>query len=177
MSGLSKGVERVEARLKWDPSRLGQPSSDLDLIAATYPRGDTAGDPAYLVHFDSRSPDGTIWLNRDSKTGMGLGFDEVMTLDLTRLGDGYGRVVVGVVIQQRAGRLEFGDVANTGYQIVEGYRALAEGDFSTVAHATAATIAEFTREPSSQAWTFHPLLRGFDADPDSFAGTMGRPPS
>jgi tellurium resistance protein TerD len=176
VSGLSKGVERVEARLKWDPSRLGRPSSDLDLIAATYLRGETVGDPAYLVHFDSRSPDGTIWLNRDSKTGQGLGFDEVMTLDLGRLGDTFGRVVVGVAIQQRSGRLEFGEVANTGFQIVEGYTILAEGDFADVAHATAATVAEFVREGSG-AWQFHALVRGFDADPDSFAGTMGRPAS
>ena len=28
MSGLSKGIERAEARLKWDPSPLGAPPSD-----------------------------------------------------------------------------------------------------------------------------------------------------
>ena len=34
MSGLSKGIERAEARLKWDPSPVGAPPSDLDLIEA-----------------------------------------------------------------------------------------------------------------------------------------------
>ncbi|MER6416677.1 acyl-CoA carboxylase subunit epsilon, partial [Streptomyces humidus] len=30
----------------------------------TYLADDPHGDPAYVVHFDSRSPDGTIYLNR-----------------------------------------------------------------------------------------------------------------
>jgi tellurium resistance protein TerD len=173
MSGLSKGVGRVEARLQWDPSPLGSPPSDLDIIAATYPRGDVNGDPAYFVHFDSRSPDGTISLNRDSRDGKGFGWDEVMSFDLERLSERYGRVVVGVAIQQHPVRLEFGAVANPGFQIVEGYAVLAEGDFAEVAGSTAATIGEFVRDESNE-WRFHALLRGFDADPDDFARTMGR---
>lgn len=176
MSGLSKGIERAEARLKWDPSPLGAPPSDLDLIAATYRVGAEHGDPAYLVAFGSRfSPDGTIWLNRDSTNGKGLGFDEVMTLDLGRLSSEYGRVVVGVAIQQGFGRLEFQGVANPAYQLVAGYTVLAEGDFTSVAPATGATIAEFTRATSG-AWQFHSLLVGYDADPDTLSRTMGRLP-
>jgi tellurium resistance protein TerD len=176
MSSASKGIGRVEARLKWDPSPLGAPDSDLDIIAGTYRKNDLYGAPDYLVYFGSRSPDGTIWLNRDSLTGQGFGFDEVMTLDLERLGEGYGRVVVGAAIQQRAGRMVFGQVANPGFQIAEGYTVLAEGDFAAVAGATAATVAEFVRDESG-AWSFHELIRGFDADPDTFARTMGWRPS
>ncbi len=103
MNGLNKGIRKVEIALRWDPSPAGQPPTDLDLVAATYPADDPYGDPAYVVHFDSRSPDGTIYLNRDSKDGKGFGWDEVMTLELDRLDARYARVVVGVVIQQRAG--------------------------------------------------------------------------
>lgn len=176
MSGLSKGIERVEVRLKWDPSPLGAPPSDLDLIAATFLEGAEHGDPDYLVHFDSRAPDGTMWLNRDSKNGRGFGFDEVMTLELDRLGTGYRRVVVGAMIQQSFGRLEFGAVAGPAYQIVTGWTVLVEGGLADLGDATAATLAEFTRSESG-AWAFHPLLRGYDADPDTFGHTMGRPPS
>ena len=173
MSRFSKGTDKVEVQLKWDPSPLGRPDSDLDLVAATYHAADPGGAPAYLVHFDSRfSPDGTITLNRDSTTGKGLGADEVMTLELDRLGAEFGRVVVGVAIQQHGGRMVFGDVAGTGIRIVEGYATLSEDDFTGVAGSTAATVAEFTRNPSG-AWDFHPLVRGFDADPDSFARRMG----
>ncbi|MEW1862093.1 TerD family protein [Streptomyces sp. NBC_00669] len=176
MNGLSKGIERVEVRLKWDPSPLGAPPSDLDLIAATYSAGAEQGDPAYLVHFDSRAPDGTMWLNRDSKNGQGFGFDEVMTLELDRLGDGYRRVVVGAMIQQSFGRLEFGAVANPAYQIVTGWTVLVEGGLTELGGTTAATFAEFTRSGSG-AWSFHSLLRGYDEDPDTFGHSMGRPPS
>ncbi|WP_328912165.1 MULTISPECIES: TerD family protein [unclassified Streptomyces] len=172
MSGFGKGTEKVEVRVKWDPSPLGAPASDLDIIAATYYAREPAGPPAYLVHFDSRSPDGTITLNRDSQNGQGFGYDEVITLELDRLGSQYGRVVVGVAIQQRGGRMVFGDVAGTGFVVVEGYTELAGGDFAAVADSTAATVAEFTRNGSG-AWEFHPFLRGFDADPDTFARTMG----
>jgi tellurium resistance protein TerD len=176
MSGPSKGIERVEARLKWDPSPPGASPSDLDLIAATYRGGAEQSDPAYLVHFGSRAPDGTMWLNRDSVNGRGLGFDEVMTLELDRLGAQYRRVVVGVMIQQGFGRLEFGAVANPAYQIVTGWTVLAEGGLIHLGDATAATLAEFTRGESG-AWAFHTLLLGYDADPDAFGHAMGRPPS
>lgn len=124
MHSLNKGTEKVEVQLKWDPSPLGAPDSDLDLIAATYLARDPGGEPAYLVYFDSRSPDGTITLNRDSKNGKGLGIDESMTLELHRLGADYGRVIVGVAIQQNGGRLVFADVLNPEFRVMEGYTEL-----------------------------------------------------
>jgi tellurium resistance protein TerD len=172
LSSLNKGARKVEVRLRWDPSPLGSPASDLDIIAATYFADDPHGRPAYLVHFDSRSPDGTITLNRDSTTGKGLGDDEVMTLELDRLSPSYGRVVVGIAIQQRGGPLTFGDIARPAVRIIEGYTELAHTDFSTVSASTAATIADFTRAGDG-AWAFRTLIRGFDTDPDEFARTMG----
>ncbi|MCX5400210.1 TerD family protein [Streptomyces sp. NBC_00102] len=171
-SNPNKDIEKVEVRLKWDPSELGEPPNDLDLIAGTYLADAPFGGPDYLVHHDSRSPDGTITLNRDSRTGQGLGFDEVMTLELDRLAERYVRVVVGVAIQQRDGRKTFGAIARTGVQIREGYTELGEDDFSRVASATAAVVAEFTRDGSG-VWTFHSTLRGFDGDPSTFAAEMG----
>ncbi|MFJ7196224.1 MULTISPECIES: TerD family protein [unclassified Streptomyces] len=172
MSTPNKDIDKVEVRLKWDPSPSGAPAHDLDIIAATYLAEAPYGSPAYLVHFDSRSPDGTIILNRDSRTGQGFGFDEVMTLELDRLSDTYSRVVVGVAIQQRDGRKTFGEIPNTGVQVREGYTNLAEDDFSAVGAATAATVAEFIRSASG-SWEFHGTVRGFDGDPESFAATMG----
>ncbi|MFI9079963.1 TerD family protein [Streptomyces sioyaensis] len=173
MSTLNKGIQKVEVTLKWDPSPIGTPDNDLDIVAATYPADAPHGAPAYLVAFDSRSPDGTITLNRDSRTGQGFGADEIMTLELDRLSESYARVLVGVAIQQGEGRKVFGDVANTAVRIREGYTVLAEDDFASVAEATAATVAEFTRDETGK-WRFRPGLRGFDADPDAFVSLMGR---
>lgn len=175
MSTPNKDIEKVEVRLKWDPSEQGASPNDLDIIAATYPADEPYGAPAYLVHFDSRAPDGTITLNRDSRTGQGLGYDEVMTLELDRLSDAYTRVVVGVAIQQRDGHKTFDAIANTGVQVREGYHSLAEDDFSAVGAATAAVVAEFVRDDSG-VWQFHDEVRGFDGDADSFATTMGSRP-
>ncbi|MDQ0695333.1 TerD family protein [Streptomyces anulatus] len=172
MSTPNKDIEKVEVRVKWDPSPHGAAANDLDIIAATYPAGEPYGAPAYLVHFDSRSPDGTITLNRDSRNGQGFGFDEVMTIELNRLADAYGRVVVGVAIQQRDGHKTFGDIGNTAMEIREGYTSLTESDFSDVAWATAAVVGEFTREGSG-LWGFRAAVRGFDGDPDTFAAVMG----
>ncbi|MFW6690921.1 TerD family protein [Streptomyces sp. MAR4 CNX-425] len=176
MTGLNRGVGKVEIALSWDPSPLGAPPHDLDLIAATYPADDPRGEPAYLVHFDSRSPDGTITLQRHSQTGQGFGADEVLTLEFTRLAAAYGRVVVGVAIQQGDGRRTFGEVARTAVQIREGYDELAADDFAGVADATAATVAEFVREESG-TWVFRPVVHGFDADPAAFAALMGTVPA
>ncbi|MEU0851094.1 TerD family protein [Streptomyces flaveolus] len=172
MNGLSKGIRKVEVALRWDPSPAGQPPADLDVVAGTYPAGDPYGDPSYVVHFDSRSPDGTIYLNRDSKDGRGFGYDEVMTLELERLDARYARVVVGVVIQQRSGHRTFDGVTNPGLRIREGYTVLAEDGFGGVPAAKAATVAEFVRDETG-AWEFRAGVHGFEGDPATFTGTMG----
>ncbi|MEU6981640.1 MULTISPECIES: TerD family protein [unclassified Streptomyces] len=172
MSGLNKGVGKAEVTLKWDPSPMGTPPHDLDLVAGVYTADAPYGPPDYLVHFDSRSPDGTITLHRDSRTGQGFGYDEAMTLELTRLAPRYARVVVGVAIQQGGGRLTFGQVAHTGVLVREGYTDLLEDDFAAVADATAATVVEFTRD-GAEGWTLRPLSVGFDTDPRHFGAQMG----
>lgn len=37
MNGLNKGIRKAELAVKWDPSPVGEPATDLDIIAATYP--------------------------------------------------------------------------------------------------------------------------------------------
>ncbi|MFD9358075.1 TerD family protein [Streptomyces sp. NPDC060031] len=170
MSGVRKGLAKVEIALRWDPSPAGTPAHDLDIVAAVYGAADPYGRPVHLVHFGSRSPDGTITLNRDSHTGQGFGFDEVMTFELDRMAAELRRVVVGVVIQ--AGSTTFADVAGKGLRIREGYTDLAEGDFAGVPDATAATVAEFTRDDSG-AWSLDAAVRGFEADPEEYARVMG----
>ncbi|MER7028631.1 TerD family protein [Streptomyces ramulosus] len=172
VSTLNKGIEKAEVTLKWDPSPAGEPDNDLDLIAATYEADTPTDKPVYLVHFDSRSPDGTITLNRDSRTGQGFGSDEVMTLELERLAERYTKVVVGVAIQQGGGRKTFGEVPNTEVQIREGYTELVQDDFASVAPSTASVVAVFTRDTDGE-WRLRKGLRGFDADPNAFTALMG----
>lgn len=170
-SGLNKGLGTVEVRLKWDPSPMGEPDNDLDLVAAVY---DDEGRPAYVVHFDSRSPDGTISLNRDSRTGQGFGTDEAMKLELERLAPHYTRVLVGVAVQQNDGRKPFGRVENTEIGILHGYDELAVHDLGELAGYTSATVAEFVRADGASGWEFRNRLRGFDVTPAEFAGVMGK---
>jgi stress response protein SCP2 len=172
VNGLSKGMGKVEVALRWDPNPAGQPPADLDVVAGTYSAEDPYGAPAYVVHHGSRSPDGTIYLNRDSQDGKGFGYDEVMTLELERLDARYARVVVGVAIQQRTEDRTFGDVTNPGLRIREGYTDLATDDFGGVRSATAATVAEFVRDETG-AWEFRAGVHGFEGDPAAFAATMG----
>ncbi|NJQ01690.1 TerD family protein [Streptomyces zingiberis] len=169
---VNKGLEKVQVALKWDPSPLGEPTVDLDIIAGAYAAEEPYGPPVYLVHFDSRSPDGTITLTRDSRNGQGFGVDEAMTLELYRMAPSFTRVVVGVAIQQGEGRRTFGGVSNSSVQVLNGYTELARDDFGRVAGATAATVAEFLRDESG-VWEFREFLRGHDTDPGSFARTMG----
>ncbi|MEU3692523.1 TerD family protein [Streptomyces narbonensis] len=176
MSGLNKGVAKVEVTLKWDPAPTGAPAHDLDLVAGVFTADDPHGSPVYLVHFGSRSPDGTITLHRDSRTGQGFGYDEAMTLELDRLAPHYARVVVGVTVQQGGGRLAFGDIANTGIRIREGYTDLLTHDFADVADALSATVVEFTRD-GADGWSYRSISRGFDADPRAFATLIGSTPA
>ncbi|UXY26080.1 TerD family protein [Streptomyces sp. HUAS TT20] len=167
------GLGKVEVRLRWDPSPYGEPPRHLDIIATTYPADDLYGRPAYVVHYDSRSPDGTINMSRHSQTGLGFGFVEVMVLEFERLSSVYGRVVVGVAIHQDGGPRTFGDISNAEVVVFEGYRQLLADDFGRVADATSATVAEFIRNASG-AWELHEMIRGFDSDPVLFTTEMGR---
>ncbi|MGW8377477.1 TerD family protein [Streptomyces sp. ODS28] len=168
-SGISKGIiDKVEVSLRWDPSPSGEPDNDLDIVAGTYTSEDPHGDPDYLVHFDSRSPDGTITLNRDSRTGQGFGADEVMTLELDRLAESYARVVIAVAVQQREGRKTFAEVPSTDVRVQEGITELTRNDFAAAADATAAVVAEFVRGEAGQ-WEFREAFRGLPHDPDTFA--------
>ncbi|MFI5617106.1 TerD family protein [Streptomyces sp. NPDC051567] len=180
MTGVRKSLAKVEVALRWDPSGFGAPANDLDLVVAVYGTADRYGEPAYVVHFGSRSPDGTVTLNRDSHTGQGFGYDEVVTIELDRMAPALGRVVVGVVIQDpgqdsgAGGALtkNFAGVSGAGVRIREGYTELAQHGFEAIPAATAATVAEFTRDTEG-GWSFHAELRGFDADPQEFTRTMG----
>ncbi|MGW2212486.1 TerD family protein [Streptomyces sp. NPDC001781] len=172
MTGVSKGIREVEVALKWDPSPAGRPPADLDIVAATFTAADAYGEPAYLVHFDSRSPDGTIFLNRDSPDGKGFGWDEVMKLELGRLDARYTRVVVGVVIQQGRSRSTFASVLNPAVRVTEGHTTLFEADFTAARDATAAVVAEFTRDTSGE-WSLRAGVHGFDEDPATFTRVMG----
>ncbi|MEU9027231.1 TerD family protein [Streptomyces sp. NPDC048383] len=177
MSGVRKSLAKVEISLRWDPSPAGTPANDLDIVAAAYATADPHGEPVHLVHFGSRSPDGTITLSRDSRTGQGFGFDEVMVLELDRMAPELGRVVVGVVIQDSdhggtADRKTFAAVTGTGLRIREGYEDLAETDFAAVPNATAARVAEFVRDTHG-GWSLEARPYGFDVEPQEFARVMG----
>ncbi|MFJ9539865.1 TerD family protein [Streptomyces sp. NPDC101225] len=173
VSSVDKGLGKVEVRLKWDPSPLGEAPRHLDIVAATYSADDPHGRPVYVVHYDSRSPDGTINMARHSQTGQGFGFVEVMVLELDRLAPSYGRVVVGVVIHQDGGRRTFGDISNAGVLVVERYTELLADDFAGVAGSTVTTVAEFVRDERSGAWKLHEMIRGFDSEPAAFTLEMG----
>lgn len=172
MSDGGRGLGKVEVRLKWDPSPYGEPPRDLDLIATTYSVDDPHGRPVYVVHYDSRSPDGTITMPRHSRTGMGFGFVEVMVLEFDRLAPVYGRVVVGVAIHQNDRPRTFADISHAGVAVVQGYQELLVDDFSQVADSTAATVAEFRRGGTGR-WEMREMIRGFDSDPVVFTQEMG----
>ncbi|MEU0781325.1 TerD family protein [Streptomyces sp. NPDC006173] len=172
VSGVGNGLAKVQVKLRWDPSPWGEPPRHLDIMAATYSAGQPHGRPVYVVHTESRSPDGTINMSRHSETGQGLGFVEVMVLELDRLASSYARVVVGVAIHQDQGALTFGDIKNAGVLVAEDYRELMTDDLARVAASNATTIAEFTRDGSGP-WSLQETVRGFDGSPTAFAAEMG----
>ncbi|MEU8790873.1 TerD family protein [Streptomyces sp. NPDC048643] len=172
VSGVSRGLAKVQVKLRWDPSPWGEAPRHLDIMAATYSAEEPHGRPVYVVHTESRSPDGTINMSRHSETGQGLGFVEVMVLELDRLASSYARVVVGVAIHQDQGVLTFGDITNAGVLVAEDYRELMTDDLTRVAGSNATTIAQFTRDGSG-AWSLQETVRGFDGSPTAFAAEMG----
>ncbi len=173
MSGRRTGLKKVEISIAWDPSALGGVAHDLDIVAATFTEAvPGTGRPEYLVRFGSRSPDGTMTLDRHSETGQGFGFDEVMTLELDRLAQRYARVVVGVAIQQAGGSLTFGDIPHARVRIRQSHHDLLVHTFSSIPAARAATVAEFIHDGAG-TWELRETYQGFDTDPTTFGDLMG----
>ena len=172
MSRINKALGKVEVKLRWDPSPVGEPPRHLDIVAATYHADDLHGRPEYIVHWDSRSPDGTINMSRHSHTGQGFGFVEVMVLELERLASSYGRVVVGVVIHQNTVPRTFGDIRNAGVVVAQKHTELLTHDFSRVTGSIATTVAEFTRNGSDE-WEIREMIQGSDSEPVAFTTEMG----
>lgn len=113
-------------------------------------------------------------MSRHSGTGTGFGFAEAMVLEFERMSSGFGRVVVGVAVHQDGGPRVFGDMAGAGVLVGEGYRQLPAEDFAGVADATAAQVAEFSRDASG-AWELHESVREFDSDPVPCLPTAASP--
>ncbi|RBM14939.1 TerD family protein [Streptomyces sp. PT12] len=177
MSGASRGIARAEVMIKWDPSPAGEASRDVDIIAGVFRKDDPFGAPVYVVHPGRRSPDGTITVKRESRTGQGFGYDEVMAFEFDRMSSDYVRVVVGVAVQQAGGARTLGEAGNPRVRVVEGHDELVpERGLPEVAGALSATVGEFTRDGAGP-WAFAASVRGFDADPEEFARVMGRRPA
>ncbi|MBT2381132.1 TerD family protein [Streptomyces sp. ISL-111] len=173
MSALHTGLTKVEVSIAWDPSALGGIAHDLDIVAAAFTDpAPSPGGPEYLVRFGSRSPDGTITLDRHSETGQGFGFDEIMTLELDRLAPRYARVVVGVAIQQSSGALTFGDIPHARVRIRQSHNDLLVHTFASIPAARAATVAEFIHDGAG-TWELREIYQGFDIDPATLGDVMG----
>ena len=72
MSTPNKNLGKVEIRLKWDPSPLGEAAHDLDLIAADLPVDDPHGSPRLPGALRQPAPPtAPSTSSRDSRTGRG----------------------------------------------------------------------------------------------------------
>lgn len=138
LSGSDGAMQYVKVAAGWDPvrrARFGSRARDIDLnIAALLYAGGTLVDAVY--HEQLSSTDGAVRHHGDSTTGEGKGDNEVITVDLTRLGAHVDAIAFLVTCYTRQ---TFAEVENAFCRLVDGAtdRELARYDLAAAGTAPA----------------------------------------
>ena len=107
------GLHEVCVGLGWDVSRLDGQHFDLDVSAFLLGENDHLPSLSYLVYYNNlRAPNGAVLHSGDNRTGMGIGDDEVITVNLDLIGPNISRILFVVTIHRGNKRLRnFGAVS------------------------------------------------------------------
>ncbi|WP_067658029.1 TerD family protein [Nocardia harenae] len=157
MTVLSDGggaMQYLKMAVGWDPARrarFGSRARDIDLNAAALLYADgTLVDAVY--HEQLSSADGALRHHGDSTTGEGKGDNEVITIDLTRLGAHID--AIALLVTCYTGQT-FADIDNAFCRLLDGTvdRELARSDLAIAGSASGLLMGVLHRR--HPAWEYH----------------------
>lgn len=171
LDSLSPTLSRVAVGLGWQPGRAG-PTIDLDAVALLVGADGRCVSTQDVVYYNRRrSPDGSVTLSGDNRTGVGAGDDETLLVDLAALPQTTTRVVVAVSIYEALARhQDFAQLKAAHVRILDPSSGaeLTRFDLGGLGPETAMVFGELYRHKG--AWKFRAVGQGYA---DGLAG-IGR---
>lgn len=164
LSQEAPGMTLIHAGLGWDTQAFSGADFDLDVqVFLTDAGGKVLSDQHFVFFNNLKSPDGAVEHTGDNRTGDGDGDDEVILVDLNKVGASVEKIVFTVSIHEAdARRQNFGQVKNAFIRMVDQAKKeeiirydLSE-DFSVE---TSLVVAELYRRNGE--WKFKAVGQGF----------------
>jgi len=157
-------LTKIDIGLGWDARSTDGVSFDLDAVMfMVTDGGKVASDNDFIFYGNLKSQDGSVVHNGDNLTGDGDGDDEVISVDLTKVGANVKSLVVAVTIHEAANRGQnFGMVSNAKIRIVDGVSSKELSFFDLGEDAsteTAMVFGEVYRHNGD--WKFKAIGQGF----------------
>lgn len=154
LSKEANGAKLFEIRAKWDINGMTGEGADIDIMAILCDANKKCikPDDKHVIFYNNlKSACESVVHSGDERTGGKEGWDEVITMDFSKMPANIDTVPVILSIFDESNRLKFGNVTNLEVQVfdVVGNRAVAsyvpelENDSDTVM-----VIGEFVNKPS-----------------------------
>lgn len=121
---VAPGLNKLHIGLGWDTNKY-EGGSDFDLDAMCFligADGKVAGgnDRNFVFFNNKQDPTGAVTHSGDNLTGAGEGDDEVINVDLSKVGDGIEKIVfIAIIFKGEERKQNFGQIMNAYIRVVD----------------------------------------------------------
>lgn len=132
--------------------------------------GQIINEKYFVFYNNSESPDGSVKHQGDSKTGEGMGDDELIQIDLTKVDASVQEIVFVVTIHEAEQRKQnFGQVRNSYIRIFDNSNEKQVAKYELEEDASAETAIEFGKFYRKDGeWRFQAVGAGYKSGLQSF---------
>lgn len=170
-------MNKLKLGLGWNPRATDGKDFDLDAIAfITGANGKVRQDTDFIFYNQKQSADGAVTHHGDNRTGEGEGDDELVTVELSKVGADVEKIVLAVTIHEGQARGQnFGQVSNAYIRVLNedaNSAEVARFDLSEDGSTEVAMIfGELYRHNGE--WKFRAVGQGFNGGLGALASNYG----
>lgn len=176
LSKMSANLDLIEVGLGWDTATNSAIPYDLDAEAFMLgENGKVIGDDWFIFYNQPMSPDGSCKHSGDNKDGSGVGDDEVIQLQLSRVNPQVAKIafVISINEAQQRGH-NFGGVQNAYVRVVDkgtGKELIKFNLTDYFKEVTSMTVGELYLKGGE--WRFNAVGQGLNTDLAGLCGFYG----
>lgn len=176
LSKMSSNLDLIEVGLGWDTATNSAIPYDLDAEAFMLgENGKVIGDDWFIFYNQPMSPDGSCKHSGDNKDGSGVGDDEVIQLQLSRVNPQVAKIAFVISINEAQARgHNFGGVQNAYVRVVDkgtGKELIKFNLTDYFKEVTSMTVGELYLKGGE--WRFNAVGQGLNTDLAGLCGFYG----
>lgn len=176
LSKMSANLDLIEVGLGWDTATNSAIPYDLDAEAFMLgENGKVIGDDWFIFYNQPMSPDGSCKHSGDNKDGSGVGDDEVIQLQLSRVNPQVAKIAFVISINEAQARgHNFGGVQNAYVRVVDkgtGKELIKFNLTDYFKEVTSMTVGELYLKGGE--WRFNAVGQGLNTDLAGLCGFYG----